>query len=151
MLNPAPSVQSRMNCGRMRLISIHAMVIVSGVMSAIQVGNDEYQQRYVGNEHHFLMTFDPGCDHGLRFLFDIIQRLDVFTQIEERPMHERTADRCTSRQTDSCQHSPIISSAQALIHQPVPQQYQGRGEDSGQRARHHTLGREYDHLLCVRE
>src|SRR3990172_1963460 len=38
MLNPAPSVQSRTNCGRMRLMMSHAMVIVTGLIHAIHTG-----------------------------------------------------------------------------------------------------------------
>src|SRR3990172_5957730 len=40
MLKPAPSVQSRTNCGRMRLTMSQAMVMVSGVTPAIQTGKD---------------------------------------------------------------------------------------------------------------
>src|SRR5215216_90094 len=38
MLNPAPSVQSRTDCGRIRLRISHAMVIVTGLTAAIQTG-----------------------------------------------------------------------------------------------------------------
>src|SRR5688572_10205952 len=38
MLNPAPSVQSRTDCGRMRLRISQAMVIVTGLTAAIQTG-----------------------------------------------------------------------------------------------------------------
>jgi len=40
MLKPAPSVASRMNCGRMRLMIIHTIVIVRGLIAAIQMGKD---------------------------------------------------------------------------------------------------------------
>src|SRR5215207_8937036 len=38
MLKPAPSAASRTNCGRIRLMSSHAIVIVSGLIAAIQMG-----------------------------------------------------------------------------------------------------------------
>src|SRR5688572_31914586 len=38
MLNPAPSVQSRTDCGRRRLRISHAIVMVTGLTAAIQTG-----------------------------------------------------------------------------------------------------------------